>query len=113
MENVGSLFSVSECKLHDVRRSPIIESQENKSQEQPLPNKEQHELEEEQLEGITGGVTITEIVDGRKIVTHYDNALAKRKRNASEAGMTNYVLDTKIPRIGNMKDVSGKNYRQK
>lgn len=85
-----------------------MESQENKSREQPLLNKKQHELEEEQLEGVTGGVTITEIVDGEKIVTHYDNTIAKLKRNASEAGMTNYVLDTKIPRIGNMKDVSGK-----
>ncbi len=88
-----------------------MESQENKSQEQPLPHKEQsaieasEEVNEQQLESVQGGglKRLPPVAHLTEFTKYNPN-----KRTASEAGMTNYVLDTKIPRIGNMKDVSGK-----
>jgi len=80
-----------------------METQENKSKEQPAVEAGEV-LNEQQLESVQGGglERAQGVADWTKVLQ------SLKKRTASEAGMTQYHLDTKIPRTGNMKDVSGK-----
>jgi hypothetical protein len=72
-----------------------MEMQENKSQELLLSYKEQHELDEQQLESVQGAGL-------KKVPAFIDLTvlIQKRKRTASEAGLPNYnILPNKAPRV--------------
>jgi hypothetical protein len=77
-----------------------METQENKLQEQPLFHKEQHELDEQQLESVQGGTGLPKagsFSDWEKLMNQMINP---KKRTAWEARLPNYnTLPNKAPRI--------------